>query len=122
MFEKFTEQGIKILNDARAEAEKRRHPAVDVEHLILAVLQNERAMQFLRDKGHSPEKMRIDAENSLQPCNHVLQFGDLPFSPRAKNAIKHAIHEAKLDGKENNVSTEHILMAITKQFLLHKHV
>ena len=99
----------------------RKHPVVDIEHLALAVLQDERAMQILKAKGLSPEKMKMEIEKCLPSNTHVNKYGDLPFSPRAINALKLAIEEAKLLGKENYVSSEHILMGIMKQFLLHKH-
>lgn len=122
MFEKFTEQGLKILNDARAEAEMRRHPVVDIAHLALAVLRDGKAMQILKDKGLSPEKMRMGIEKSLPLGTHVNKCGDIPFSPRVIKALQFAIEEAKQQGKENHVGSAHILLVIMKQFLLHKNV
>jgi len=114
MFEKFTERGLKILNDAREEAERRRHPVVEIAHLVLALLTDEKAMQTLKAKNLSPEKMAMELEKYLPLGTYINKYGDIPFSPSAINALKLAMEEARQQGKENNVTSEHILMAIMK--------
>lgn len=60
MLEKFTEDGLKVLND-------------------------EGAIQILKEMRLSPETIRKDIEIGLPAGNHILKYGDIPFSSRAQN-------------------------------------
>lgn len=114
MFEKFTEQGIKVLNDAREEAEKRRHEYVDTPHMLLAVLEDKKVIQILKKMDLSAEEIRIELEKNLSSGIHIHKYGDIPFSQKAKKVLEYAIEEAKSFNKENYVSAEHILLGIIR--------
>lgn len=115
MFEKFSEGGLKVLNDARAEAEKRGHECVEPEHFLFVLLNDEKTIQILKEMRLSPERIRKDIESSLTTGKHILKYGDIPFSSQAQKILELATGEAKIQGRENSVSSEHILLGIIRE-------
>ncbi|WP_028844860.1 ATP-dependent Clp protease ATP-binding subunit [Thermodesulfovibrio thiophilus] len=116
MFEKFTEKGRKIILYAREEAEKRNSEFLDTEHLLFAVLREDDSIpvSILRKIGIDPENIRYELEKRVTGEANLLTYGEIPFSPRAKKVLEHAVEEARLLGHPY-IGSEHLFLGLIKE-------
>jgi len=110
--EKLTVKAQEALQEAQAEARRRDHQAIDVEHLLLALLhQTDGVARPLLEKiGASPQQVESRLEDELRSIPKV-QGGAEPYTGnRLLKLLDRAEEEARRQ-KDEYVSTEHLLAA-----------
>jgi ATP-dependent Clp protease ATP-binding subunit ClpB len=112
--EKLTTKSQEALQQAQSLAEKRNHQAIDVEHLLFALLgQKEGVVLALLQKLGAPAGAL--AENLQKALDRLPQVtgsaGQSFISPRLKRVLDSAEAEAQTL-KDEYVSTEHLLLAM----------
>jgi ATP-dependent Clp protease ATP-binding subunit ClpB len=113
--DKLTIKSQEALQHAQALAEKRHHQAIDVEHLLMALIgQKEGVVLSLLQKLGAPLSALVDrTEKALDRIPQVTGAGggQSYISPRLKKTIEGA--EAAADSlKDEYVSTEHLLLSM----------
>jgi ATP-dependent Clp protease ATP-binding subunit ClpB len=114
---KFTEKSQAALSDAQNIATRHQHQAVDVEHLMLALLNQEGGLVprlFERAKV-SPDLLRTEVEQELSRIPRVSGSGatgqGLYVTQRLNKLLVKAQDEAKRL-KDDYVSVEHLVLAM----------
>ncbi len=115
-FDKLTIKSQEALQHAQGLAEKRNHQALDVEHLLMALLgQKEGVVLSLLQKLGIPVASLVDRlQKALDRAPQVTGAAGQTFiTPRLKKAIEGA--EAAAEGlKDEYVSTEHLLLSMVE--------
>jgi len=112
--ERFTEQAQEALAASQELVRQYHHSQWDVEHILLALLQQERGLvgDILRELGVDVEAVKREIETSLEKTPRVTyETGQLYATPRIANLIKAAGEEADRL-KDEFIGTEHLLIAI----------
>ncbi|NLC56436.1 MAG: ATP-dependent chaperone ClpB [Armatimonadetes bacterium] len=113
--DKFTIKSQEAIEAARRQAEERRHQQIDVEHLLLALLEQEEGVvpPILEKLGASRQQIRSQVQQELQgrPAVHGVAAGQ-GITQRLSRVLEQAWEEAQRLNDEY-VSTEHLLLAIT---------
>jgi ATP-dependent Clp protease ATP-binding subunit ClpB len=111
----FTEKSQEALGRAQALATRRGHQQVDVEHLFLALLEQQGGLaeRILAGVGSNPTvlKGRLEQELGSVPSVAGSGAGQLYLSPRLRSVLDAASSEAE-SLKDSFVSVEHLLLAI----------
>jgi len=114
-FDKFTFKAQEAIQQAQKLAEEREHQAIDVEHLLLALVnQAEGVVQpLLRKVGATPGQVvsRLIEELRRLPKVSGVASGQVHITPRLEKVLNAALSEAERL-KDEYVSTEHLLLAI----------
>ena len=113
-FSKLTEKSQEAAGRAQSLASRRGHQQVDVEHLFLALLEQEGGLaeKILSRLGLGPAVLKGQIEQQLEtvPAVEGPGAGQLYLSPRLRKLFDRADEEAsKL--KDSFVSVEHLLLA-----------
>ena len=110
--DKLTVKAQEALQEAQAEARKREHQAIDLEHLLLALLhqQDGVARPLLERIGANPGQVESRLEDELRSIPKVQGGGEPYFGNRLQKLLDRAEDEAKRL-KDEYVSTEHLLAA-----------
>ncbi|NQT31072.1 MAG: AAA family ATPase [Deltaproteobacteria bacterium] len=112
--ERFTEQAQEALAASQELVRQYHHSQWDVEHILLALLQQERGLvgDILRELGVDVEAVKREIETALEKTPRVTyETGQLYATPRIANLIKTAGEEADRL-KDEFIGTEHLLIAI----------
>jgi ATP-dependent Clp protease ATP-binding subunit ClpB len=113
--EKLTIKAQEALNGASALAQKNDHSQVENEHLLLALLEQEDGivLPILERIGVDTEKLLGEVKSAVAGNAKIYgEAAQLYFSPALTKVLAKA--EAEADGlKDEYVSTEHILIALT---------
>lgn len=112
---KFTERFKRVMQIAREEAARLQHDYIATEHLLLAFIRDGEgtAAAMLRNLGIDLEELRQSIEEATVSQSSALTIGQVPFTPRAKQALEIAAHEAN-NLKSKYVGTEHLLLALVR--------
>src|SRR5512142_3115351 len=112
--EKLTTKAQEVLQAAQAQARRRDHQAIDVEHLVLAMLEQEEgvARPVLEKIGADPALIASRIEDELRAVPKV-QGAEPYLSNRLMKLIDRSEDEAK-KLKDEYVSTEHLLLAASE--------
>ncbi len=117
-FDRFTERAQQAAQRAVELMTGYGHSQVDVEHLLLALLQQEDGTvpEIVRELGGDPEAMAITLDNILRsesrPGIYGARGGQQVFiTPRVKRVLDVAQQEAT-QLQDEYISTEHLLLAI----------
>ena len=112
MFERFTEQARHAVGLAQDEALELGHGHVGTEHLLLALLRDGDSMaaRVLASFEVTPERARSEVLRRV-PSGQAAHGSQLPFSPRAKQALELSLKHALSLG-HNYVGTEHVLLGV----------
>ncbi|WP_327288055.1 Clp protease N-terminal domain-containing protein [Streptomyces sp. NBC_01198] len=110
-FSRFTARARQAVADAQEEARTARHGAIEPEHLVLGLLdqQGTFALRALTDLGATPEAVRA-AVGTPGAKKKPLE-GHLPISPATKKTLQLVFREALRLG-HNYIGTEHILLGV----------
>jgi ATP-dependent Clp protease ATP-binding subunit ClpC len=112
--ERFTEQAQEALAASQELVRQYHHSQWDVEHILLALLQQERGLvgDILKELGVDVEAVKGDAAAALERTPRVTyDTGQIYATPRIANLIKTAGEEADRL-KDEFIGTEHLLIAI----------
>ena len=113
--DKLTIKSQESLQNAQALAEKRHHQAIDVEHLLMALLGQKEgvALSLLQKLGIPLTTLFDRLEKALERIPRVTgtAAGQTFITPRLKKVIE-AAESAAQGLKDDYVSTEHLLMAM----------
>ena len=112
--ERFTEQAKEILANSQAIAARYRHIQWDVEHILLALLEQERGLtlQILGRLGVNVEALKKRVEDSLDRAPKAThESAQIYATPRIARLMDNAAREADRL-KDDFISTEHLLIAI----------
>ena len=112
--ERFTQRARRALGLAQEEAQRRRHPAIDSEHLLLGLMHEEGgvARRVLQGLGVDDQRMdevveRLHPAGSQSPAEH------LDLSSGTKKALEQAVGEARRLG-HRYIGTEHLLLGLVR--------
>ena len=110
--DKFTIKSQEAIEAARRQAEERRHQQIDVEHLLLALLEQEEGVvpPILEKLGASRQQIRSQVQQELQG-RRQSRWQDRDH-PAPQPGVGASLEEAQRLNDEY-VSTEHLLLAIT---------
>jgi len=114
MSEKFTEQAQAVLAASQEIVRRYRHNQWDVEHILLALLEQEKGVtgDILRELGVDVEAPRERVEKALQAFPKVTyEVTQIYATPRVARVLESARQEADRL-KDEFISTEHLLIAI----------
>lgn len=115
--EKFTEQAQEALAASQELVRRYRHNQWDVEHVLLALLQQERglAQDVLRELGVDVAKMKAQVEATLRSFAKMAYEGTQIYAtPRISRLLENARQEADRL-KDEFIGVEHLLIAIASE-------
>lgn len=117
-FDKFTLKVQEALQEAQSLANKYGHQAIDVEHLLAALLVQPEGItsDILKKTGVDPKSVEDEIKKSLGKLPKVegSGTGQAYITPRLKKVFDNALVEAARL-KDEYVSAEHILLAIVEE-------
>ncbi len=118
-FERFTERAQEALARAQQILQELRHNQLDVEHLLLALLDQPDGLtvQILERLGVDVDALRQRVQEALASAPRVYGTGgtgQIYMTPRLKFVFDRAIDEANRL-RDEYVSTEHLLIAIVAE-------
>jgi len=116
MFERFTDQAIRVVMLSQEESRRMGHNFVGTEQILLGIISepNGLAGTTVRNIGV------ITLRNARKEVERLVGRGsgyvavEIPFTPRGKNVLEQAIEESRRLG-HGYVSTEHILLALLEE-------
>lgn len=111
--ERFTQRARRVLSLAHQEAERMRHTAINTEHILLGLIEEEGGIagHALRELGLETSRVQEMVER-LAPIGRAEATG-LELSVGAQQVLEFAIDEARLLGHQF-VGTEHLLLGLTR--------
>jgi ATP-dependent Clp protease ATP-binding subunit ClpC len=112
--DRFTEQAQQVLAASQELVRHYRHSQWDVEHILLALLQQEGGVtaEILKELGVETETVRQRVEQALERSPKVAYEGaQIYMTPRINSLLRAALSEADRFNDEF-VGTEHLLIAI----------
>ncbi len=116
--EKFTLKAQEALQEAKSIAERKHHQQIDVEHLLLALLEQKEGIviPILQKLGANPDLIHSQLESELNRIPQVTGkgAGQVYLSGRANEILNMAWKEAEALTDEY-LSTEHLLIAIADE-------
>ncbi len=114
-FDKFTVKAQEAVQAAQSLADQANHQAMEPEHLLLALVQQEEGVvgPILAKLGARPEAIRRQVEDELKKRPQVRGGEGQYVSPRLKDVFDRAWSEAERL-KDEYVSTEHLLIALSQ--------
>ncbi len=114
--ERFTEQAQEAINLSQQIVQKYQHNQWDIEHILLALLQQEKGLvsEIVTDLGVDVRSIKSEIEAVLERLPKVTyQTGQIYATPRVGEVFKNADEEANRL-KDEFIGTEHLFIAITK--------
>ena len=114
--ERFTEQAQEAITLSQKIVQQYQHNQWDIEHILLALLQQERGLvsEIFSDLGIDVNSVKLEIETVLRSLPKVAyQTGQIYATPRVGELFKNAEEEANRL-KDEFIGTEHLLIAITK--------
>ncbi|MFH1002674.1 MAG: AAA family ATPase [Chloroflexota bacterium] len=115
--EKFTEQAQEAIALSQQLVREHQHNQWDVEHILLALLQQEQGLvgEVLKELGVEADPVKREVEAALARAPKVAyETNQIYATPRIAQMLKAAEEEASRL-KDEFVGTEHLLIAITRE-------
>ena len=115
-FDKFTIKSQELVQAAQSLASQRNNQQIEPEHLLAGMLADKEGISasILRKLGVSPEGVTREVEAHLDQLPKVSGAAEVYISARSKAVLDNAFAEAE-KMKDQYVSVEHILLAITEE-------
>jgi ATP-dependent Clp protease ATP-binding subunit ClpC len=113
--ERFTEQAQEALAASQQLVRQFKHSQWDVEHILLALLQQEKGLvaEILRELGVDSESMKGQVAAALEKTPQIAyEAGQIYATPRVAKTLETAASEADRL-KDEFIGTEHLLIAIS---------
>lgn len=113
VFERFTDQGRRVLVFAQEEARGLNHNFIGTEHILLGLIRENEgvAAHALAQLGITLETARAKVAQTVSPAESLV--GSPPFTPRAKKVLELSLRESLQLG-HNYIGTEHILLGLIR--------
>ncbi|MEI8254429.1 MAG: Clp protease N-terminal domain-containing protein, partial [Deltaproteobacteria bacterium] len=110
--DRFTTKAREALADAQSEAARRGNPEVVPEHVLLALLRQDRgiAPALVQKAGVEPRDITGDLERALEKFARVQGGSEPTLSRRTRDLLQKSEDEAKAL-KDDFVSVEHVVLA-----------
>ncbi|MDE2900674.1 MAG: AAA family ATPase, partial [Chloroflexota bacterium] len=115
--EKFTESARQAVAYSQDLVRRYRHPQWDVEHVLLALLEQQDGVpaQVLRELGVDPAALRADLGAALERAPKIEYDSQRIYAtPRIERVMRDAEIEAERL-KDDFIGTEHLLIAISQE-------
>ncbi|MFW6150269.1 MAG: ATP-dependent Clp protease ATP-binding subunit [Chloroflexota bacterium] len=112
--EKFTESAQEVLSNSQELVRRFRHNQWDVEHVLLALLEQEKGitLDILREIGVDVDRLRRRVEDVLESYAKLsYEDAQIYATPRIARLLEHARQEADRL-KDEYISTEHLLIGV----------
>jgi ATP-dependent Clp protease ATP-binding subunit ClpC len=101
VFERFTDTARKVVVYAQEECLRLHHDRIGTEHVLLGLLRDGGIVaQSLQAVGVSLARARVELERTRGKPEHP-PVGQVPFTPRAKQALEHSLRVAQRLGQEH---------------------
>jgi hypothetical protein len=115
VFERFTERARQVVVLAQEEARAFRHNYIGTEHLLLGLLREEEGVggRALEALDVSLDEVRVQVARIIGTGEESTP-GQIPFTPRSKRVLEHALREALSLGHQY-IGTEHVLLGIARE-------
>jgi hypothetical protein len=114
VFERFTTSSRQVIAHAQSEATRLRHAYIGTEHLVLGLLHVDGiAARALAGRGVTAERVRASVVRIVGMGGEPVS-GQLPMTPRAKQALYLAVGRASALGVPM-ARTEHLLVGIADE-------
>jgi hypothetical protein len=107
----------RVMRLAGQEAGRFRHDYIGTEHLLMALLRMHEcaAAKALAARGIDLRHVRLESERVVHPGPEGLHLPRvLPLTPRARQALRHAVEAADALGKAD-VDTGHVLLGLVRE-------
>ena len=114
--DRFTIKAQEALQEAKNICESHEHQAIDVEHLLLALVRQSEGIipPLLQKLGVDPREVASRLEEALKKVPKVYGVSEVYLSPRLSKVIEEAFKEAERL-KDEYLSTEHLFLAIVSE-------
>ncbi len=117
MENRFTERVTNIIHFSKEEANRLRNSSIAPEHLLLGILREGegKAIELLKNQHVDLLELKTSLEEMLKMNATTTQTNndDVPFNAETSRILRISLLEARLL-KDNQVDTEHLLLAILK--------
>jgi uncharacterized protein (TIGR03435 family) len=116
MFERYTERARRVLFFARDEAGRAGSPAVEPEHLLLALIREATGLsaRIFERARVSPDEVRRAIESQTTRREATSSGEDLPLSASTNQVLEFAAQESDRL-LHNYVGTEHVLLGVFRE-------
>src|SRR5262245_13834766 len=116
MYERFTDRAGKVMQLANQEAQRFNHEYIGTEHILLGLVKEGSGVATIALKNLDVDlpKIRREVEKIVQFGPDAVTTGKLPKTPRAEQAIKYSIEEAR-NLNHYYVGTEHLLLGLLRE-------
>jgi hypothetical protein len=115
MFERYTETARQIIFFALFEARQRGSAAIQTEHLLLALLERDKALaERFVGTAHSESIREQVAARLPRRVELPAAHGDLPLSHECKRVLAYGAEEAERL-KHKHIGTEHLLLGLLRE-------
>ncbi len=113
MFDRFTQQSIKVIMLAQEEARRLGHNFLGTEQILLGLIAEGTgiAARVLKSMGVNLKQTRTEIEKNIGQGSGFVGV-KIPFTPRGKRLLESAVDEARQLGHDY-VGTEHLLLGLT---------
>ena len=114
-FDKFTLKAQEAVQSAQDRASKGHNQQVDVEHLLMALIEQTEGviLPLLKKLGADPGRLRSDIQEALNRLPKVEGLVQTYLAPRLASLFEKAEQEAERL-KDEYISTEHLLIAASE--------
>ena len=115
MFERYTEKARRIIFFARYEASQFGSPYIEVEHLLLGLMREDKGLMESVLPGLAMQtKLRDDVRASIPQREQFNTSVDLPLSHVAKRVLAYGAEEAERLGHKH-IGTDHLLLGLMRE-------
>jgi ATP-dependent Clp protease ATP-binding subunit ClpC len=114
MFERYTEKARRVIFFARYEASQFGASQIEPEHILLAILREDRHLAARFFPIDSPNYQRIRKSIETHEASKRIRADDLPLSSAGKNVLGFAAREANLLGNRY-IGPEHLLLGLLSE-------
>lgn len=114
MFERFTEKARRAIFFARYEASQYGSPHIDIEHLLLGLVREDKKLYSWIPRAQPPELIRQRIEGWIKKRPLIATSVDLPLSQACKNVLLRGQDEAdRLNSKY--IGTAHLFLGLLQE-------
>src|ERR1044072_662873 len=116
MFERYTEKARRVIFFARYEASQFGAPAIEAEHLLRALMREDKTLtgRFFPRAQVSIESIRKEIEGRTLLREKISTSVELPLAPETKHVLAYA-HEESDRLQHRHIGTEHLLLGLLRE-------